>query len=603
MEYIIVFIITITISIMFTEILKRKIDEVIPITIICMTLLVYITGIFDNLKIGVYILLIIFFISLIYNIILTVKRGKNIDFDNILTPGLFIYTIIYIIYIFINKNKIFTHYDEFSHWGLIVKNMYIFNNFGLNAESFIQYCEYPPFMAVFQYIFLTIKGSYSEATIITASRIMYISIIIPVLKNITWKSDKKIILIYFISIIFLPMLFFENFYDNILVDGIASVFFGRALYSYYSVKDEKFRKITIILLLIALGLIKSSGIGLTLLVMMIMLIDALINIKNKRELIKMALIILIVLIFILTWYIKIDISNAQKKWNIEEINLDNIQEIKNNETQVNIIKNFLYTLVFEKILTENNFTYIQVILALLAISIYITKNIKREEKKKYRYYQTMMFVSIIIYTISLLLTYIFVIPQEEALQLASFERYISTILLGHTIFLFSIISRKENCIKTSKMIAIICILVVIFPTTTVINRITDNNNEIEKATLQRENIEKILEYKNILNENDKIYYFSNKGSIAKLKLYTSRYIMMPLRIYNTEMKIESKEQLEKILLEENYTHLYVFELTKDFKNNYRELFPEQIVKEKTMYKIRDDNGELELIELQKGELE
>ena len=310
MEYIIVFIITITISIMFTEILKRKIDEVIPITIICMTLLVYITGIFDNLKIGVYILLIIFFISLIYNIILTVKRGKNIDFDNILTPGLFIYTIIYIIYIFINKNKIFTHYDEFSHWGLIVKNMYIFNNFGLNAESFIQYCEYPPFMAVFQYIFLTIKGRYSEATIITASRIMYISIIIPVLKNITWKSDKKIILIYFISIIFLPMLFFENFYDNILVDGIASVFFGRALYSYYSVKDEKFRKITIILLLIALGLIKSSGIGLTLLVMMIMLIDALINIKNKRELIRMALIILIVLIFILTWYIKIDISNA-----------------------------------------------------------------------------------------------------------------------------------------------------------------------------------------------------------------------------------------------------------------------------------------------------
>ena len=52
------------------------------------------------------------------------------------------------------------------------------------------------------------------------------------------------------------------------------------------------------------------------------------------------------------------------------------------------------------------------------------------------------------------------------------------------------------------MIAIICILVVIFPITTITGRITDNNNEIEKATLQRKNIEKILKYKDILNENN-----------------------------------------------------------------------------------------------------
>lgn len=69
MEYVIMFIIIISISIVFTQLLKRKIDEVIPITVISMTLLVYIAGLFNNLKIGVYILIILFIISLIYIII------------------------------------------------------------------------------------------------------------------------------------------------------------------------------------------------------------------------------------------------------------------------------------------------------------------------------------------------------------------------------------------------------------------------------------------------------------------------------------------------------------------------------------------------------
>lgn len=601
MEYVIMFIIIISISIVFTQLLKRKIDEVIPITVISMTLLVYIAGLFNNLKIGVYILIILFIISLIYIIIkyllMRKKREKIKAFDKILTPGLFIYTIIYIIYIFISKDKIFTHFDEFSHWGVIIKHMYIFNDFGTNPESFIQYSEYPPFTAVFEYIFLIIKNSYSETTIITTSNILYISIIIPVLKNITWKSDKKTILLYFITIIFLPMLFFEDFYDNILVDGKEAIFFGISLYSWYSIKDKKFRNLTIILLLISLGLIKSSGVGLVALVIVTMIIDTLSNNKNKKDLINLAIIILTILLFISTWYIKINTSDAKIKWEIGEINLENIQNIKNNEIQIDIIQKFFYTLVFEKILTGNGFTYVQILFILVAISIYIIKNINNEEKRKYKYHQIMIFVSIIIYTISLLLTYIFIIPEEEALGLASFERYISTILLGDVIFLFAIISSKDYSIKTSRMIAIICILVVIFPITTITGRITDNNNEIEKATLQRKNIEKILKYKDILNENDKIYYFSNKGSIAKLKLYTARYIMMPLRINNIEMKIASKEQFQKMLLTENYTHLYLFELTMDFKNNYKELFPDKIIKEKTMYKINNNNGNLELIEL------
>lgn len=65
------------------------------------------------------------------------------------------------------------------------------------------------------------QNVYNEGIIIMAQSVLYLLIIMPVTKKLRWnlKGFIKTVLI----IIFLPMIFFKNFYLEILVDGILGV--------------------------------------------------------------------------------------------------------------------------------------------------------------------------------------------------------------------------------------------------------------------------------------------------------------------------------------------------------------------------------------------
>lgn len=103
MEFIILFLIILVNSIAISNILKRKIELAIPISVILITIIVYIAGLFDNLNIGVIIVEIVSLISLIYNIIKLVKdikaKKQKEELSRIFTPRtICIYSTIFIIY-------------------------------------------------------------------------------------------------------------------------------------------------------------------------------------------------------------------------------------------------------------------------------------------------------------------------------------------------------------------------------------------------------------------------------------------------------------------------------------------------------------------------
>ena len=66
--------------------------------------------------------------------------------------------------------------------------MFLYNCFGTNEQSVVRFNEYPPFTALFQYLFLGISKVYREDIIITAQNILYFSIILPIIKNVKWKK-------------------------------------------------------------------------------------------------------------------------------------------------------------------------------------------------------------------------------------------------------------------------------------------------------------------------------------------------------------------------------------------------------------------------------
>ena len=178
MSYCIIFSILITFATMLSITFKKRIEETMPISTVGIILLIFLAGLLDNLKIGAIIVQILTIIQLIFILVTILKKDKDgikEILGRILTPGLLIYTVLFKINIITNKGRIFEDYDEFNHWAVIIKNMFIYNTYGTNPETIVRFNEYPPFTAVFQYLFLAVQKVYSEDTVIIAQNVLYLS--------------------------------------------------------------------------------------------------------------------------------------------------------------------------------------------------------------------------------------------------------------------------------------------------------------------------------------------------------------------------------------------------------------------------------------------
>ena len=83
--------------------------------------------------------------------------------------------------------------------------MFYFNSYGTNPETIVAFRGYPPFTAIFEYFAQKIVNSYSEGRIIIAMNLLYISMVLPIFRNIEWKKDLSKLLIYVPIIFILPL--------------------------------------------------------------------------------------------------------------------------------------------------------------------------------------------------------------------------------------------------------------------------------------------------------------------------------------------------------------------------------------------------------------
>lgn len=124
-----------------------------------------------------------------------------------------------------------------------------FGNFGANAESVLQYNEYPPFIGIFQYIIVALKNVYSEDVLIMGLNILYISFVIPFFQYIKWDKSLLKLLIYIPIIIFVPIIFYADFYVNLFMDGFMGCVLAYIIFSWfiYGKDRSKERNLSIVL--------------------------------------------------------------------------------------------------------------------------------------------------------------------------------------------------------------------------------------------------------------------------------------------------------------------------------------------------------------------
>lgn len=621
---------------MLAEIFQKKIDITIPIAVIGIVLTIYPFGFFRKLHWGVWAVCLVAIISTLYlicKLVKSIKDKKEKEFiKKLFTPGLLVYIIFWNISIYLNRGRVLSSWDEFSHWGLIVKNMFHFDSYGTNPETILLFRGYPPFTAIFEYFFLQIKQVFIESDIIIAMNILYSSLVLPIFHNIDWKKGLSKLLIYIPLLFVMPTVLNKDFYTTIYVDTILGVFMAYVLYSYFLYKEEKVKYISIGLGIIALPLIKSAGTGLAIFIFLIILIDLLCYQKIyktgkaniKKYILILGIIILCLLLGKYSWDIHLKITNTKEAWNISSITFENITKLlsgEGKEYQYTVVKNFIKNFFATPLnISIGSMTSLGMILVYILYSIFMISTIKKsgiEDSKKYKIVSLMLIICYILYLLSLMVLYIFTYSEYEAVRLASYDRYSYIFLTGMFLFNTYVILESFNGIKQDKQTAIILITILAMITSYyVTNRIIHKDNFIETAQEMRNNYNDITKYKSILTQKDKIYYISCNST--GFDTHISRFDMIPYRtenvlgvfgswslgkpryegdIWSADIDIQSWND---ILLNQEFTYVYIFKADEIFTQTYGDLFenPEDI-KNKTLYKVNIENDMVTLVEYRK----
>jgi hypothetical protein len=628
MAYIYILLILLNTSSAFAIYFNKKIEETLFLSIATKILILFLSGVLFNLAIGFYIIIILNIIMLIYNIYSIAKNNKLIK-DNILTIGFYLLIISTLLFIWIDKGRASAIWDEFSHWALVVKDMFSLNNFGLGSDSNVIFKTYLTGTGLFQYLCLKLSGVYNESVMYFSFNMIILSLILPILKGFKKMKSIALFLAYFIIII-IPTMFYPSIYSSLYVDGILGITFGYTLYSYYLNYNEKFNVFNFINLLLSFSMlifIKDFGLVLALIAFCIILFDKLF-IRNKFRLkwneiynrsIHLVLAFIPALVIKIVWTMLLSFNKISLPMdgnsflaNTKDLLMQRLSGYK-----AGVAYDYIRALFYTPLTNSSiGITYAMSIGIFIILTYLLVSNMKKDKlRQSYITLSTLVIVGAIGYALLILISaYLTIFTQYEAVRLASFERYLSTYSVGMLILIFALLidKYKDDINKLMRFLILTFGGLLLFANFTAFLNITifaradaSNTNNIRSAYKEF----KVVTDK-YMSKKDVLYFISTDDT--GIDFFIARYELTPKKMnlaygwsigdkYNDKdiwTVPKTKEEWAKELLD-NYDYVYLFDIDNPFINKYKDLFNISYdkINDNQLYKVNKKVGYTKFLEL------
>jgi opacity protein-like surface antigen len=188
----------------------------------------FIFGLLGYLNLGMEAL--VLFISLALILLLAKSGGfRSHLVSSSYAPSTVTFVSLSLISLYKSKDWMLSQWDEFTHWGLVVKAMYEYSALGPATPVDFMVTTYPPGIPLFQYFVLDFSAGWREGLLFWATHLIVISIIVSVLAKSSYKYLSEIFLKLFIALA-ASSVFFNNF-DNIYADPTLALAFGFLLFA------------------------------------------------------------------------------------------------------------------------------------------------------------------------------------------------------------------------------------------------------------------------------------------------------------------------------------------------------------------------------------
>lgn len=179
----------------------------------------------------------------------------------------------------INYSMEFKQWDEFSHWGTIIKAIYQSNTFHFNPNP-LYFQDYPPGTALFAYFVMSIMG-YAEGVAYFSYSLIIISYCIPIWSIANDKGKSALYMAFTFSLILVKLM--GHGWSSVLIDHILSVCFAGVLAGYLITQKEDAPRWPLALSFITLVLAKHAGISMALVLLALIIIDSMVMDLNRFE--------------------------------------------------------------------------------------------------------------------------------------------------------------------------------------------------------------------------------------------------------------------------------------------------------------------------------
>ncbi|WP_147534143.1 hypothetical protein [Bacillus marasmi] len=553
----------------------------------------------------------IFYFGLLLFVVYTYLLFKGvIQLRALALPSIVIFILFSIYSTLLLKGVSLLHYDNFSHWGLVVKEMFRIDALP-NDSTIVSFRNYPPGSAVFIYFVCKIIG-YSESHTLMAQSYLIAANLSVLFTFCTWKKYAYTMISFVVSIILL-LIIKNNIYDLLVDTLLALVSLSVFVVAYYYRNNWKKNLLVNVSLLILLVLIKDSGkiflIFDLILILGIMIFQVttqeksfFLNIKKLSMGLLWLLIAPLFINFLWTKYVE----NAYPAVGVENnkfaLSTNKITEINKSEEFISNLAPMVIRASTD-LSHNNNFKSVLLLTALLIIFI-IYIFIKNRKIPRLLLASTMYSIFIYIcYILLLYFMYLFLMPEVEANFLAGFERYQSTVVIfisGLLMFSISLEWSRMVHLQTfhyQKLISsLLLIFIFLFPfyenAETLIRR-PDISNSIRLQVKQE--FEKI---KSTGISNPKVIYYSPRSTGDQGYLYnTLIYEQLSFNFaYFTGIPNEQdRDQLLASIKASDF--LVVIDSDKDFNKYFPHLFTEITTIPKGTYKVIHNQDRIALTPL------
>jgi hypothetical protein len=562
---------------------KNKFEHDIPLTFIISSIIMYVSlYTFKNIYVGLVLNILICLIFPIY-LIKNKYSFKDIK-DKYLTNGVICFLVLYLIVYLYDLNRFFTRWDELSHWGKMVKEIFRLNNFySVNESHLLVHKDYPPMFSLMETMFTFISAGFKETYLIRCIHLFEGSIIISCIKNnkkIEIKKDifKTTLAFAFLFIITL-MMDSQIFINTIYIDIPISFIVGWILFNIF--KERKYDLLFYVklsLVLIFLLLSKQICISFYLIVLFFLGISLLFKLKEIKvinNIVKYALfVVLIPIIFLYSWNSYKSSLGLVGQFELSDIHVSDAIGICNGtsgeEWQITAKNNYFRFLKIKNISSSYfNITYLSLffIIGIFSIIIYfILRN--KIDKTKYKILNVSFILGYIGFIVMMFLLYVFSFGPYEGPALASYDRYMSTYILI-VLYAISFIYIYYKDINYKKIILITFILMCLIKPRQYLRLRPDlilfKNHKFDPYIAASNLIDKYAEL------DDKVFIVDQKemdGAVFYINYFSNKV--------TTNLVNYEKEPIGDIINDYKYVYTFSLNETSSFE-------------EHTLYKIENNN--------------